>query len=340
MTTGARGEPEKQDIQGSDDSTHVEPEMNPEFRKQYDAVYTGWQAGDIPFSDALDQMNALRAEAEKTNNHLHMGVIENGIGIMLGYRSNFSAAIERFERSRDHYQQAGALRRICNTTLNLGETYRLRGNFTRARAMFHRAYEEAKKLDVKAVQAIALANEGQMWLSLRSADKAQSTLEAALELALEPWEDPESETRAAERSDHTCEVYYALATVAMHNQDPERAFEYAVKSYDLAGKLNRPLRIGLSNRALGTVISALDDVPDDRFTSDPDEYYATALQAFKDIKAEGEVAKTLFAQGESLVRRGKRRQASRLFQQAMVIFTKLGMTEDAARAAEAQLDVI
>jgi hypothetical protein len=52
---------------------------------------------------------------------------------------------------------------------------------------------------------------------------------------------------------------------------------------------------------------------------------------------EGDVAKTMFARGKSLVRRGKKASAAKLFQQALVIFEKLGMRDDAAKAAEAQM---
>jgi hypothetical protein len=64
------------------------------------------------------------------------------------------------------------------------------------------------------------------------------------------------------------------------------------------------------------------------------------LEQFKQVKAEAEVGKTLFAQGKSFAKRNRRNSAGRLFQQAIVIFTKLGMNDDAAKAAEEQLRVI
>ena len=56
--------------------------------------------------------------------------------------------------------------------------------------------------------------------------------------------------------------------------------------------------------------------------------------------AEGELAKTMYEHGRSLMRRDKKMPAARKLQQAMVIFTRLGMVDDAAKAAEAQLMVL
>ena len=101
-----------------------------------------------------------------------------------------------------------------------------------------------------------------------------------------------------------------------------------------------PVRLGFAHRAIGDVMTELGESPDPEFGNDPDEHYQAAVDAFRQIKAEGEVGKTFFAQGQSLTKRHKRRLAGRKFQQAMVIFTKLGMTDDASKAAEAQMLII
>lgn len=319
---------------------NVEPEVNPLFRVEYDAILDKWQDGSMPFSTAFDQMTELKKREEEAGNYLHQGVIENGIGIMLGYRSNYTAAIRQFEAARECYEKAGAESRVISTTLNLAETYRLRGNLTRARDMFHQVYRAALEQENLSVQAIAMANEGQIWLSLRNLDKARVTLLKALDIASKPFEEDETEKRYLDRLDHICEVEYALASTFMFAGNIEQAWEHAKKSYALAEKLKRPLRQGFANRALGTVVTEMDEVHDEEFGADPDEYFKRALKAFREVKAEGEVAHTLFSHGKSLAKRGKRRNAATVFQQAMIIFTKLGMTEDAARAAEAQLDVL
>ncbi len=48
----------------------------------------------------------------------------------------------------------------------------------------------------------------------------------------------------------------------------------------------------------------------------------------------------MLAHARCLAGHGRRTTAARKLQQAMIIFTRLGMTDDAAQAAEAQLQVI
>src|SRR5690606_22358712 len=109
------------------------------------------------------------------------------------------------------------------------------------------------------------------------------------------------------------------------------------QSYAYGQETAQPMRIGFGSRAIADVITALGSTPDDNFESDPDFYYKEALESFRKVKMEGDIAKTLFARGNSLVIRGKKSLAAKLFQQALAIFTRLGMTDDAAKVAEAQM---
>ena len=90
------------------------------------------------------------------------------------------------------------------------------------------------------------------------------------------------------------------------------------------------------------MLTALGSVPHadaDQFTDDPDVYYQTALGLLREVHADAELAHTLFAHGTSLARRGRRLRAAHALQQAMIIYTRLEMVADAARAAQAQLDI-
>lgn len=98
---------------------------------------------------------------------------------------------------------------------------------------------------------------------------------------------------------------------------------------------------GYANRALAEIIS-VNPVPpmDKRFVNDPNVYFQAANDAFLEIHAEGEVARTIYAHALSLLRAGRQMMAARKLQLAMIIFTRLGMVDDAARAAETQLEVL
>jgi tetratricopeptide (TPR) repeat protein len=316
------------------------PELDPDFRQRINTIYQEWLENKRDLGDAKQAFADLLKEAETENNAIHQGGVHNIMGVVNGYRGNYDESIQYFEKARALYEQVGALPRIATCDLNLGETYRLRGNFTRARSYFHKAYEAGKTLKRVNTQVIALTNEAQMWLSLNSVEKARATLEEALSLADTPWGEPEIDADRIARYGNICEIHHAMVEVNLAEGNPFGAWQHATKTLEYAEKTAQPDRLGYANRALGNVLTALDEPLDDEYSPDPDVYYTKALENFRRVKVDAEVGKTLFAQAKSFVKRGKRNSAGRLFQQAMVIFTKLGMTDDAAKAAEEQLRVI
>jgi len=315
------------------------PDIDEVFRARVNEIYDAWHRNDIPFVDASRQLESLRQEAIAEENPVNEAGIYNILGIMHGYRSKYENSIINFDRARQIYEENGATRRLATVDLNLGETYRLLGNFTRAKTYFHRAYEEASALGNIALQVTAITNEGQIWFSLKSYDKARETLTQALDISINQWK-PEDEREEINRADNACEIHHALVGVALEDNDLEEAWDHAAKAYENAEFSGRIVRMGYANRALGDVITRLGQSPSPDFNSDVDYYYSEALSAFKQVKAEGEVAKTLLAQGQSLAIRGKKRSAGNKYQQAMVIFTRLGMMDFAAEAAEAQTKII
>jgi tetratricopeptide (TPR) repeat protein len=316
------------------------PDIDPAFRERINKIYHQWHDGEMPFSEAVKQFDALWQEAADAKTVIHQAAIENILGIMQGYRGNYDESVNHFKKALMLFEEGGAKPRMLSCILNIGEIYRLRGNFTQARSYFHRAYKGSKELGDLRQQAVALTNEGQMWMSLNSAEKARTTLEKALAVSERMvLEQQDTENDRINNLDNICELHHALTNVCLEEDDPQKAWEHAREAYTIAQQLNREIRLGYANRALGDVITVLDTLPDDSFKNDPDFYYDAALKAFRNVKSESEVGKTLLAKGKSLARRNKGRSARNLLQQAMVIFTRLGMTDDAARAAEAQVNV-
>src|SRR5690606_13020796 len=103
-----------------------------------------------------------------------------------------------------------------------------------------------------------------------------------------------------------CEIHTALVSVALADGDAHEAWEHAAKSYEYAEFSGRIVRMGYANRALGDVLTQLGASPSREFNSDVDYYYSEALSAFKQVKAEGEVARTLLAHGQSLAKRNQK----------------------------------
>lgn len=313
-------------------------DVAPEYRERYNAIFDAWQSGKLVFVDAVTQIETLRRIAVRAGDIANQGGAELLMGIMQGYRANLNESIQHFEQARDLFSKVGNRERVATCTLNIGESYRLKGNFTQARRYFHAAYEAASQLQDVKMQVTALTNEGQMLISLGRYDQARAALEDAIQLSSEVWSD--NARLEANRIDNLCEIHHALVAVYLQLGQPELAWEHARLSLRIAQEIQQSYRIGFANRAIAEVLTQLETPPDSSFDSDPDTYYQAACEAFRELKAEGELGKTLCAQGKSLAKRGRKLQSARKLQQAMVIFTRLGMVDDAAKAAEAQLQVL
>lgn len=325
-------------------------EPTPDFEALIKSIHRRWENGDLPFQEALEQMNALSVQAQADNLPANQGRVELLLGVMQGYRANLDASLRHFERARDLFERAGNRRRAIGAILNLGESYRLKGDFTRARQLFHTAYEGALSIGAPSTQAIAACNEGLMLVSMGRWEQSREMLLKAADITERMRTAPTTPDDPHIADEVGCEVYGALTTVYLRLNDPEEAWRCAHMSYKIANMIAEPLLLGMANRAMGEAITAVQTMPHDpddtilmidpRLPDDPDEYFRMSAEAFAEIKADGEIARTTYAQALSLKARGKGMIAARKLQQAMIIFTRLGMADDAAKAARAQMDVL
>jgi tetratricopeptide (TPR) repeat protein len=314
-------------------------EPTPDFDERCKRVLNRWERGELPFKQAIELMNELEREAVNSGLPCNQGRVELLLGVMQGYRANLDASVRHFERARNLFEKAGNRKRAVGALLNLGESYRLKGDFTRARQFFHTAYEAAEVMGAKITQANAACNEGLIFLSMERFDAARAMLNKAAHLAEQVTGEEESPLPLL------CEIYHGLVSVNLRLEDLEAAWSYALQSHHIAQQVGQPLLLGFANRAMGEALAALLNVPrsaEDTVVypvtdKDPDDYFRAASEAFQEIKAEGELARTMYAQAISLMGRGRSMMAARKLQQAMIIFTRLGMSDDAAKAAHAQM---
>jgi tetratricopeptide (TPR) repeat protein len=315
----------------------VEKEPSPEFEEKCRAILRQWQAGELPFREAAQQFAALAQEAATQRRLANQARVEYLLGYMQGYRSNLSVSIKHFENARQLFERIGNEKRVMNCDLNLGETYRQKGDFTHARRLFRSAYENSIRLNEIGPQTIARANEGQMLLSMGQTESARAALLEALELTSR-W--PEDQQNSL--SGLLCEIYHALAVINLNEGNFAEAWQQAKQALQIAREINQPLELGHACRTMGEVLTALEEPPealDEGFSINPDDFFKASIDAFQSIDAEGEMARTLHIFARSLARRGRRVPAARKLQQATLIFAKLGMVDDAAKAAESQASI-
>ena len=312
-------------------SQHHSVSAEPEFDERCKTTYSQWKKGELPFEDASVQMKALIEEAIANQHLANQARAELLLGNMHGYRSNLNSSIKHFEIARDLYAAVGNEGRVTSCNLNLGEIYRQKGDFIKARKLFAAAYENAVKLDQIKTQAIARGNEGQMLISIGEPTIARDVLQEAVTLS-ENWPEDDLNTRAG----MLCEVYHALAVINLNDTRLGEAWEQAQHALEMANQLSEPLSIGQANRTMGEVLTVLEDTEHE---ATPDSYFKASIEAFNGINAEGEMARTMHAYAHSLLKRGRRVRAARQLQKATLIFAKLGMIDDSSKAAEAQAQI-
>ncbi len=289
----------------------------------------------MPYPEAVQALAELAGDAFNRGHLADQGRVEQVVGYMEGARGNLNISIHHFERARASYIQINNTIRVAICDMNIGECYRDKGDFKRALALYGKAYDAFKAHDDIENQAFALSNRGQAWLGMGRVDKAHEDLMAGLELAAQ------IPAAVRDRSMLICEVNYALARLFIKRDRIGMAWEAAVRAYDVAQEHSYAFEKGFANRALAEVISLGGAPPlDKRFVNDANVYFQAANDAFLEIHAEGEIARTMYAHALSLLRDGRRMMAARKLQLAMIIFTQLGMVDDAAQAAEMQLKVL
>ena len=312
-------------------------EPTEEFNARLGAIFDKWERNELPAKEALAQFEAMSREAQADGHAANQGRAELLLGVLQGYRANLDASIRHFERARALFEQAGNRPRAVGCILNLGESYRLQGNFTRARQLFRAASDAAREIDDPSTEAIAVCNEGQMLLSMGQPESARARLQKAVEVSARIKE-------VDDREELQFELYYGLAMAQLRRNQRTEAWASALVSNTVALKYaDQPLLMGVSSRGIGEVLTALGGLPegcDPSLSPDPDVWFHASTDAFQSIKADGEAARTMYAHALSLSARGKGMQAARKLQQAMIIFTRLGMSDDAAKAAQAQMKVL
>lgn len=313
------------------------PTIDEAFAQRYRAVMQSWKSGEASARIARANLENLLEEAQQSGSHMNQGGVELNIGIIEGYLANFVESAHHFELARQHFAAEGAHNQVITCELNIGEVYRLQGNFARAQKFFHRAYEDAREINNQRTMANALTNEGQMWLSSGSYRKARECLNEAIEIARKPYPDENNEHIHLARLGILSEIYHALTQIALTEQELQAAWLYAKRSYEYGQEARQAMYLGYGNRAIADVITVWGEAPEATFSSNPDTYYKAALDNFRKVNMEGDIAKTFYARGNSLVKRGKKAAGAKLYQRALAIFSKLGMTDDAARVARAQM---
>lgn len=312
--------------------TKPDVEPTPEFNERVMDIVNRWQNAELSFKEALTQLSMLSQDAINTGNLVDQGRVEQVMAYIQHLRGNLDASIHHNQRARALFAKAPNRRRVAIIDLNQGENYRFKGDFARSLRLFQSAAKTAESLGDRVVQTLATVNEGLVLVTLKHDDEAVAAFQRGSELV----ETVEHNTTMART---LAEIHHGMAVVNLRAGRIEAAWNEASQALEMAKSDGDPLLRGLAFRTMGEVVTALGEVPVEGYSSDPDDYFRESLAALRELNAEAEMARTMFAQAMSMAHRGRRNNAARKLQHVMTIFTRLGMVDDATRAAEAQLAV-
>ncbi len=310
------------------------PEPTPEFNQKCLNVVNQFSSGQLAYENALAELDKLAQEADASGHLVNQGRVQQLIAYIQHYRGNLDVSIYHNEQARALYARAGNPKRVATIDLNQGENYRFKGEFNRAAKLYRSAYDVAEQFGDLRLQTLASSNEGLVLLALKQYEDAFAVFNKSLKLAVQ------LDIQQQDVAGILCEIYHGLAVIHLNEGNLEAAWMRAMEALQVAEQVNQLHIKGYANRTLGEVLTELKTAPDSRFSSDPDDYFKLSIKFLQELKAEAEIARTMFAQAISLAKRGKRTTAAKKLQQVMDMFTKLGMVDDAARAAEAQLSLM
>lgn len=313
-------------------AANIDQDPTPEFNNECLIIIQEWEAGELPFKEAVALITAKIQEAISSNHLANQGRAEHAMGYLQHFRGDLNASIRHYDRARMIFEKVGNTRRVATMDLNNGENYRLKGDFVRARRLYRAAYEVGRELQIIRIQALASVNEGLALLAIGQLDSAYNALQEAKDL-LEVWDEDDNK-----RNSMFCELYHGLTSIYLHNNHIEEAWETAQASLHYATQTSEKMQLGAAYRIMGEVATRLDNLAQGD-NADPEEYFRMAMEIFREMNMEAELAKTVFAQAKSLAYRGRKITAARKLQQVMIMFSELGMVDDAAKAAAAQLTV-
>ena len=214
---------------------------------------------------------------------------------------------------------------LVATYNNLGVNAHLQGDYRSAAAHYQEAYGLARELEFSDLELVSLNNLAGAQVELGEYHQAETGLREIL-----------TRTEGASWFLLT-EVYRFLALAVLGQGRFDEALAAGQQALDLARQAHSSEQVGRAWRVLGriaaynrTVDPAKPFVVDGR-ACDAHACYAAGLQAFVELGATGEQARTAREWAGYELEHGDPREGLRLWQEARDLFTRLGMQLEVER---------
>ena len=239
-------------------------------------------------ADAVNRyMERGKPFAEEAENEIKFGFYnvcaiasfdQGKMGIAQNY---WEKCLEIAEKMNDHELLAISLN-------NIGEIYRIRGEFKKALDYYKRAYEYSQKSAEYVGMSVNLLNMGDVEHSRGNLDKAEEYLRKSAKL----YEKHKNKERLSSS-------YLHLSKVLADRGKMDEALKYGKDAYALADEINSKEKMGESLMAIGYAYFKMEKY------GDALKNYNSALRIFTDIGNKVGISECEVAMGEVLVLAGK-----------------------------------
>ena len=200
------------------------------------------------------------------------------------------------------FQELGDQRNTAAMLSNLGETARAGGDYQTAAELYERALTIARRIDNRGNELIYLTNLSAAKLGLLQFASAEKDLRQVIQQTSTP------------NSCTLSEAYTFLSEACCGQGQFAEAVQTAKKAIALAQESESSLYLGSAWRALGRAGAAIPKSPGNETAVDrsshpadpsPHHSFAESLRVFREMKAEGEQARTLRVWAEYEIEAGR-----------------------------------
>lgn len=298
-----------------------------QFTPECHTILEAWQTGSLSYKDAIEKLMLFSGNAAAQGHPLEEGSAELALGSLLHFRGNLSRSFHHLMRARSLYSLAVHQNGMAYADLLQAQNYAYTGHIRMATSVFHTVYEIASSTGNDILKAEAAVQEGIALLSVSKSSAALNQLEHALTQVKALPEGPY-------RNQLLVKTYDALAETNLAQRRPENAWAEALNGWSISKQDHSTLVKGYAHRAIGRVIMSLNGSPyPPEFDDDATKYLQTAVNAFNQADNEPEMARTNFLLAKCYAANRQHSQARQLMQKTLLLFTRLGMVEDADHAA-------
>ena len=259
-------------------------------------------------SDLGESGRRVRAESLKS-----LGMAYHALG-------KFEQADEFKAQSLATYRELGDLLKVGNLLNSLGETARLRGDYSAAFARYQEALAIAREIGNRNGEILYLANLGGARVGLGEYEAAEADLHQTIEMA------------TAAGFIGLSENYRFLAEALLGRGKAAEALDAARRALELGREIENQEHVAEAWRVLGIVAShkgSAVEVGEDAF--DAADCFNESLDIFTRIQMEAERARTLRDWARHELTRGNKARGEELWREALEAFQRLGMELEVER---------